>query len=75
MKRVGEVVSVAQGVAVVRAPDADHVAIGTPVVDEDLDDCGRVVDVFGPVEHPYLAVSPDGDIHLPTLVGSPLYAR
>jgi RNA-binding protein len=75
MKRIGEVVRIAQNVAVVRAPDADHVDIGTPVVDENLDDLGRVVDVFGPVERPYLAVSPDDDVHLPALVGSPLYAR
>ena len=75
MKRIGEVVRVAQNVAVVRAPDADRADIGTPVVDENLDDLGRVVDVFGPVERPYLAVSPDDDVHLPALIGSPLYAR
>jgi len=75
MRRVGDVVGVAQGVAVVRAPDGDHADIGTPVVDEDLSDCGRVVDVFGPVARPYLAVSPGEGIHLPALVGSPLYAR
>ena len=75
MKRIGEVVRIAQNVAVVRAPDADHVDIGTAVVDENLDDLGRVVDVFGPVERPYLAVSPDDDAHLPALIGSPLYAR
>ena len=75
MRRIGEVVRIAQNVAVVRAPDPDHVDIGTPVVDENLDDLGRVVDVFGPVERPYLAVSPNDDVHLPALVGSPLYAR
>ena len=75
MKRVGEVVRVAQNVAVVRAPDDDHVDIGTMVVGEDLEDLGRVVDVFGPVERPYLAVTTDDDVHLPGLVGSPLYAR
>lgn len=75
MKRVGEVVRIAQHLAVVRAPDADHVDIGTPVLDENLDDLGRVVDVFGPVERPYLAVTTDDDVHLPALVGSALYAR
>ncbi|MEF8853037.1 MAG: Gar1/Naf1 family protein [Haloarculaceae archaeon] len=75
MRRVGEVVRTAQNVAVVRAPDEDYVEIGTEVVDENLDDLGRVVDVFGPVDRPYLAVSPDEDVHLPALVGTKLYAR
>ncbi|MFC7141693.1 H/ACA ribonucleoprotein complex subunit GAR1 [Halosimplex aquaticum] len=75
MKRVGEVVRIAQHLAIVRAPDDDHVDIGTPVVDENLDHLGRVVDVFGPVDRPYLAVTADDDVHLPALVGTPLYAR
>jgi RNA-binding protein len=75
MRRVGEVVRVAQNIAVVRSPDGSHPDIGTGVVDEDLDELGRVVDVFGPVERPYLAVSPDGEVHLPALVGTKLYAR
>lgn len=77
MRRVGDVVRTAQHLAVVRAADADadHVDIGTVVVDESLDELGRVVDVFGPVERPYLAVTTDDDVHLPGLVGSTLYAR
>ena len=75
MRRAGEVVRVAQNVAVVRAPGEDYVDIGTEVVDENLDDLGRVVDVFGPVERPYLAVSPGEGVHLPGLVGRKLYAR
>lgn len=75
MYRVGEVVRTAQGLAIVRSPDADHADIGTMVLDDDLEDVGRVVDVFGPVEQPYLAVTPDDDVHLPGLVGSVLYAR
>ncbi|WP_415378720.1 H/ACA ribonucleoprotein complex subunit GAR1 [Halosimplex sp. TS25] len=75
MKRVGEVVRIAQHLAIVRAPDAEHVDIGTPVVDENLDGLGRVVDVFGPVDRPYLAVTTDDDVHPPALVGTPLYAR
>ncbi|PSQ33270.1 H/ACA RNA-protein complex protein Gar1, partial [Halobacteriales archaeon SW_12_69_24] len=57
MRRVGEVVRTAQNLAVVRSPDETCPDIGTGVVDEDLDELGRVVDVFGPVERPYLAVS------------------
>jgi RNA-binding protein len=33
------------------------------------------VDVFGSVEQPYVAVSTDEDVRLPTLLGTALYAR
>ncbi len=76
MKRVGEVVDAAQSLAVCRVPPDDGMpALGTAVVDESLEDIGTVVDVFGPVERPYVAVSPGTEIHLPGLVGQPLYAR
>ena len=75
MRRVGDVVRVAQGLAVVRAPDADFPETGTAVVDENLDDLGRVVDVFGPVDHPYVAVTSADGVGLADLVGGKLYAR
>jgi RNA-binding protein len=74
MKRVGTVSRVAQGVAIVRLDD-DPPEIGTPVVDDSLSQVGRVVDVFGPVDRPYVAVSPSGDVSPASLVGSKLYAR
>jgi RNA-binding protein len=75
MKRLGEVVRTAQGIVVVRSPDDSMPDIGTNVVDESLADVGRVVDVFGPVERPYVAVSPDNDVRIATLLGSKVYAR
>ncbi|AFZ74915.1 H/ACA ribonucleoprotein complex subunit GAR1 [Natronobacterium gregoryi] len=80
MRRVGTVVRTAQGLAVLRTDDAadedDHrQGIGTTVLDDSLEEVGRVVDVFGPVDRPYLAVTPNDDVHLPSLVGSTLYAR
>ncbi|MEF8827433.1 MAG: Gar1/Naf1 family protein [Halolamina sp.] len=75
MERVGTVSRTAQGLAVVRCDDADHPEIGTPVVDESLNSVGRVVDVFGPVSQPYVAVSPNNRSGLAELVGSKLYAR
>lgn len=73
MRRAGTVVRVAQGLAIVQAADADHPDIGTTVLDESLADVGRIVDVFGPVERPYLAVSPAAEA--PALLGEPLYVR
>lgn len=73
MERLGTVARVAQGLAIV--PADDRPSLGREVVDEDLDVVGSVVDVFGPVSKPYVAVSPGKAIHLPALVGSPLYVR
>lgn len=75
MKRAGEVVRTAQGVAVVRSPDGDYPDIGTTVIDDSLSEVGSVVDVFGPVERPYLAVSPADGVRLAVLVGTKVYAR
>ena len=90
MRRVGSVVRTAQGLAVLRADaggsdgqsgdggdDNDSIRneIGTMVLDDSLEEVGRIVDVFGPVDRPYLAVTPDDGVHLPALVGSTLYAR
>jgi RNA-binding protein len=75
MKRIGEVVRTAQGLAVLRSPDESYPRLGTELVDSNLDTVGRVVDVFGPVEQPYMAVSPVSGVDLPVLLGEKLYAR
>ncbi len=75
MRRVGEVVRIAQGLAIVRSSDDAASELGSELVDERLDPVGRVVDVFGPVDRPYLAVSPSGDVTLAALLGEKLYAR
>lgn len=77
MRRLGTVDRAAQGVAVVRVGDDDSEppAIGTDAVDESLATVGRIVDVFGPVGRPYLAVAPAGDRSAAALVGTRLYAR
>jgi len=78
VRRLGTVERTAGGVAVVRAPapdgdPSDPPAVGTEAVDERLEAVGRVVDVFGPVERPYLAVAATGDPA--ALLGSVVYAR
>lgn len=75
MERLGEVVRTAQGLAIVRCADDEPPEIGTEAVDEQLTTVGRVVDVFGPVDRPYAAISPDEGVALPTLLGAKLYAR
>ena len=75
MERVGTVSRTAQGLAIARCESDDHPDIGRTVVDEGLDTVGRVVDVFGPVDRPYVAVSPTDRDRLTALVGQKLYAR
>jgi RNA-binding protein len=75
MRRVGTVSRAAQGLAVVRCDDETHPDIGTPVVDESLSTVGRVVDVFGPVTRPYVAVSPEAGYTPASLLGTKLYRR
>ncbi len=76
MQRVGTVVRTAQGLAIARRdPGAEPPDIGLMVVDESLSTVGRVVDVFGPVGHPYVAVTPDDDVPLAELLGGKLYGR
>jgi RNA-binding protein len=75
MRRLGTVARTAQGLAVVRADDESVPDLGSEAVDESLSTVGRVVDVFGPVERPYVAVSPTDGTDLPALLGAKLYAR
>ncbi|WP_313692235.1 H/ACA ribonucleoprotein complex subunit GAR1 [Halorarum halobium] len=76
MRRVGDVVRTAGGLAVLRVPEDEEPSdIGTMVVDDSLSTVGRVVDVFGPVAHPYVAVTPTGPVELADLLGATLYAR
>jgi RNA-binding protein len=75
VRRAGTVVGVTQGVAVVRSTDEAFPDVGTELVDERLDTVGSVVDVFGPVPRPYLAVSPPSDRTVTRLVGDVVYAR
>ena len=75
MRRAGTVVGTAQSVAVVRNTDEQFPDVGTELVDERLDPVGEVVDVFGPIDQPYLAVSPPPDRTVARLVGDVVYAR
>jgi len=74
MRRIGQVVQATGSLAVARSTDDSYPDLGTALVDEDLDDVGTVVDVFGPVEQPYLAITPERDDTI-SLVGSVVYAR
>jgi RNA-binding protein len=75
MRRIGEVTRVAAGTVVVRSPDDTHPAIGTDVIDTQLDRIGRIVDVMGPTERPYLVVTPGSEDPPAALLNEPVYVR
>lgn len=75
MRRVGTVVRTAQGLAIARSPGESHPDIGATVVDEGLEAAGRVVDVMGPTDRPYVVVRPSGDRAAASLLDAKLYVR
>ena len=75
MQRVGSVVGTAQGLLVVRCPDEQPPDVGAAVVDEALDEVGYVVEIFGPVEKPYVAITPNEGVTPALLLDSPVYTR
>ncbi|MBB6645668.1 H/ACA ribonucleoprotein complex subunit GAR1 [Halobellus ruber] len=75
MQRLGTVSRTAQNLLIVRCDDSDRPDIGATAVDESLSRVGRVVDVFGPVSRPYVAVTPAEGVRAASLVGDRLYAK
>lgn len=75
MRRVGRVVGTAQGSVIVRSPDETVPSVGETVVDETLEPVGRVVDIIGPVERPYVVVRPGRGVSPAALVNEPVYVR
>lgn len=75
MNRVGTVTHRQASVIVVRSDDDSHPAIGETVIDQSLDPVGRVVDVIGPVDRPYVIVDPDADRDTAALLDTRLYVR
>ncbi|MFW6320982.1 MAG: H/ACA ribonucleoprotein complex subunit GAR1 [Halohasta sp.] len=75
MRRIGTVDRTAQGLGIVKIEGDDTPDIGLMVIDESLSTVGRIVDVFGPVDGPYVAITPTDSAALTDLVGTKLYAR
>ncbi len=75
MERLGTVHRIAGNLLVLRAASDDPAPIGAMAIDEALETVGRVVDVFGPTERPYLAVTPTESTVAASLVQQPLYWR
>ncbi len=75
MRRAGRVVANTQGVLVLRSEQSEPPEIGAPIFDDQLEELGTVVDVFGPVERPFLAVSPAEGISAAETLSEIVYLR
>ncbi|AOW80265.1 hypothetical protein HTSR_1084 [Halodesulfurarchaeum formicicum] len=75
MQRLGTVTRVTGSLLVLESATDEPPQIGTMALDETLETVGRVVDVFGPVAAPYLAVTPSDSVRPASLLQQPLYWR
>lgn len=75
MQRAGTVKRIAGSILVARSDDEVVPDIGAQTIDEQLDPVGRIVDVFGPVDRPYLAIAPAEGRAPASVLGESVYVR
>ena len=74
MKCVGKVSHLnSQNMAIVNTHD--KVAKNTKIYDSEKRNIGRVVNIFGPVNGPYLAIAPNKGIRITKIVGREVYQK
>lgn len=72
MKRVGKLLHVTPSGGIGRFEVEPK--MGQPVFDKDGKRIGNIIDIFGPVERPYVKIKPASGVRLEELVGKYLYA-
>ncbi len=75
MDRVGTVTKFSQGLLVVRSDSVAYPSLGTAVIDEQLEEVGTIVDVIGPVDRPFVIVSPLDKSNMEPLLNQRIYTR
>ncbi|VVB71459.1 Gar1/Naf1 RNA binding region [uncultured archaeon] len=78
MKRLGTAEHVVQNKLIVRSEQIVGSATNIPrvnswVVDQKRNKVGKVFDIFGPVDHPYIIVRPNRGVDATDMVGKKLY--
>lgn len=78
MKRLGTALHAVQNKLIVRSESVVGSEVDIPrtnslVVDQKRSRVGRVIDVFGPVNHPYFIVRPNKGVDAAAHVGKKLY--
>jgi len=74
MRRLGKVLHISnRGSIILRVDKTPPMGSKSIVMDKQAQEIGTIVDVFGPVANPYVAIRPRRDFDLQKLVGQMLY--
>ncbi len=74
MKRLGKVLHISnRGSIILRVEQTPPLGNKSIVMDKKAQEIGRIVDIFGPVSNPYVAIRPKRDFNPEKLVGQMLY--
>ncbi|MGY5855396.1 MAG: Gar1/Naf1 family protein [Candidatus Thorarchaeota archaeon] len=76
MRRLGKVLHISKrGSIILRTDKTPSAGSRSIVLDKKAREVGIIIDVFGPVKEPYVAVRPRRDFDPSKLVGQMLYLR
>ncbi|TFF92667.1 hypothetical protein EU545_00095 [Candidatus Thorarchaeota archaeon] len=74
MRRLGKVLHIStRGSLILRTDKTPPIGKHAKVFDKKAREIGAVIDVFGPVKTPYVAIRPKGGVASSSLVGQMLY--
>ena len=74
MRRLGKVLHISnRGSIIIRTEKTPPVGRQTIVMDKKAQEVGTIIDVFGPVKFPYVAIKPNRGYNPQKLVGQMLY--
>lgn len=74
MRRLGTVLHIShRGSIILRTEKAPPVGSNSIVFDKQAQEIGSIIDVFGPVKCPYVAIRPQRQSDLKKLIGQVLY--
>ena len=76
MRRLGKVLHISKrGSIILRTEKTPPVGARSVVLDKKAQEVGTIIDVFGPVKEPYVAVRPKRDFEVSKLIGQMLYLK
>ncbi|MFW9788183.1 MAG: H/ACA ribonucleoprotein complex subunit GAR1 [Candidatus Thorarchaeota archaeon] len=76
MRRLGKVLHISKrGSIILRTDKTPPTGTRSMVLDKKAREVGEIIDVFGPVKEPYVAVRPKRDFDVSNLVGQMLYLK
>ncbi len=76
MRRLGEVLHVSKrGSIILRTDKTPPIGRQAIVLDKKANRIGNIIDVFGPVGSPYVAIKPFNEVNTESLLGQVLYMQ